>query len=79
MDVVSLMPTDLFYLIPAVEYNAIFRLPRLLKVTYYILIFLVILLIPDLKIYTLLFKKVQTYWEFFDRLDQVAKSGHVIR
>ena len=32
LDLLSLTPFDLLYLIPAINYNALLRLPRLLKV-----------------------------------------------
>ncbi|XP_076370981.1 cyclic nucleotide-gated channel beta-3-like [Tachypleus tridentatus] len=51
MDLLSLLPLDLLYLIYG--FNAIFRFPRMLK--------------------------VQTFWDFFNRMDAVAKSPYIIR
>ncbi|KAI0207206.1 Cyclic nucleotide-gated cation channel beta-1, partial [Lamellibrachia satsuma] len=53
LDLLSLTPLDLLYFIPDLKFNALVRLPRLLK--------------------------IQTFWEFYDRMDQAAKSGHVVR
>ncbi|XP_021912793.1 cyclic nucleotide-gated cation channel beta-3 isoform X3 [Zootermopsis nevadensis] len=52
MDVLSLLPLDLLYLIFGTEYLML-RIPRLLK--------------------------VQTFWEFFDRLDNMVSSPYVVR
>ncbi|XP_013779911.1 cyclic nucleotide-gated cation channel beta-1-like, partial [Limulus polyphemus] len=51
MDLLSLLPLDLLYLVYG--FNALFRFPRMLK--------------------------VQTFWEFFNRIDAVAKSPYIIR
>ncbi|XP_022256341.1 cyclic nucleotide-gated cation channel beta-3-like isoform X2 [Limulus polyphemus] len=51
MDLLSLFPLDLLYLVYG--FNALFRFPRMLK--------------------------VQTFWEFFNRMDAVAKSPYVVR
>ncbi|XP_013785149.2 cyclic nucleotide-gated cation channel beta-3-like [Limulus polyphemus] len=51
MDLLSLLPLDLLYIIYG--FNAIFRFPRMLK--------------------------VQTFWDFFNRMDAVAKSPYIIR
>lgn len=57
LDLLSLLPLDLFYLLPSVSISGRsvwLRLPRMLK--------------------------IQTFWEFYERCDQAAKSSaHAIR
>ncbi|XP_049799033.1 cyclic nucleotide-gated cation channel beta-1 [Schistocerca nitens] len=52
MDLLSLLPLDLFYLMFGPQ-QLLFRLPRLLK--------------------------VQTFWEFYDRVDNILKSPYIVR
>ncbi|XP_064636997.1 cyclic nucleotide-gated cation channel alpha-3-like isoform X2 [Lineus longissimus] len=53
IDLLSLMPLDLLYLMPSINYTSLVRIPRLFK--------------------------IPTFWEFYERFDQAAKSGHAIR
>ncbi|XP_036358557.1 cyclic nucleotide-gated cation channel beta-3-like isoform X2 [Octopus sinensis] len=52
-DLASLIPLDLFYLLPHVNFNSWLRLPRMMKIL--------------------------TFWEFYERCDQAARSAHAVR